>query len=113
MRYHVEGFLSQSTAPAGSFLAVHHLLFTHPTTVTEIEATFTLDALTLHPCAVNNAGFVTRAAPAIALDAADAILPFVQILQVHRVANCHDARAVIKSTARVGRVLTNPAAVIP
>ena len=64
MRYRLGGFIVPSTTPSGSFFAEHRLSFTHPTSITEIAATFTVWDLTLTPCAANNAGSATRARPA-------------------------------------------------
>jgi hypothetical protein len=62
MRYRVEGFLEDS--PSGSHAAVNRLNFANPTSITQIAAGFTIDSLTLTPCAANNAGAATRARPA-------------------------------------------------
>ena len=63
MRYRLGGFIVPSTTPSGSFAASHRLNFAHPTSITEIAATFAVSDLTLTPCAANNAGNATRALP--------------------------------------------------
>ena len=60
-RYRRQGSRASDTgnAASGPFLNV-----AHPTQVNEIEATFTIDSLTMTVCAANNIGAATRARPA-------------------------------------------------
>jgi hypothetical protein len=53
-----------SPTPTGFLVARNYVRFVNPTAITAIEATFTVDRnLSLVPCAANNAGGVTQAAP--------------------------------------------------
>jgi hypothetical protein len=64
MRYRLEGNVVPSDIPSGSRVARNFLRFTRPTSITAIEATFTVDRkLAFIPCAANNVGAATQAAP--------------------------------------------------
>jgi hypothetical protein len=61
LRYRREGSTGSDTGSASSFISLDA---THPTTITEIKANFTVTHLSMNACVANNAGATTRARPA-------------------------------------------------